>query len=166
MSADEQLAAVLRTHLPRDRYDDDDPIGTECTCGGWEGDYFADGEAGPFDLHLAAALADAGYVHRGEASDGDAIRDREFGNLRWMDGHQQGLKDGRAEAVDDMAGAREGRHRLLDCDGKVIETHESLARAEYLLARFPRAERIVTETRLAATPWAAVTEHLGGEGRG
>lgn len=51
------FAAVLRAHLPRDRYrDDGEAIGTYCTCGGWTGDYFADGEAGPFDDHLAAAL--------------------------------------------------------------------------------------------------------------
>lgn len=52
-----QIVAVLREHLPRDRYDDHgNSIGTYCTCGTWEGDYFADGEAGPFDEHLAGAL--------------------------------------------------------------------------------------------------------------
>lgn len=49
--------ATIRAHLPRDRYDDDGaPVGTYCSCGGWEGDYFADGEAGPFDEHLAAMV--------------------------------------------------------------------------------------------------------------
>lgn len=52
-----ELAGVLRAHLPRDRYDDEGhSAGTYCTCGGWEGDYFADGQAGPFDDHLAAAV--------------------------------------------------------------------------------------------------------------
>lgn len=52
-----RLAAVLREHLPKDRYDDDDlPAGTFCTGCDWQGDYFADGEAGPFDDHLAAAI--------------------------------------------------------------------------------------------------------------
>lgn len=52
-----EIRGVLRRHLPRDRYDDDsERVGTYCTCGGWEGDYFADGEAGPFDDHLAAMI--------------------------------------------------------------------------------------------------------------
>lgn len=56
MSAPE-FERVLGEHLPRDRYrDDGEAIGTYCTCDGWTGDYFADGEAGPFDAHLAAAL--------------------------------------------------------------------------------------------------------------
>ena len=51
------LEEVLRSHLPRDRYDDEGAsVGTYCICGGWEGDYFADGEAGPFDDHVAAAV--------------------------------------------------------------------------------------------------------------
>jgi hypothetical protein len=50
----DELVRVLRLHLPRDRYrDDGESVGTYCTCGRWEGDYFADGEAGPFDDHLA-----------------------------------------------------------------------------------------------------------------
>lgn len=53
-----QIAAVLTEHLPRDRYrDDGEAIGTYCTCGNWQGNYFADGESGPFDLHLATVLA-------------------------------------------------------------------------------------------------------------
>ena len=36
------------------RYDDEgDHAYTVCSCGGWTGDYFAEGEAGPFDDHLA-----------------------------------------------------------------------------------------------------------------
>lgn len=51
------LREVLAKHLPRDRYDDDgQAVGTYCICGEWEGDYFADGEAGPFDDHLAAVV--------------------------------------------------------------------------------------------------------------
>src|SRR5690348_14718279 len=53
-----KVAEALRRHLPKDRYNDDgDTIGTYCTGCEWEGDYFADGDAGPFDDHLAAALA-------------------------------------------------------------------------------------------------------------
>jgi hypothetical protein len=53
----EELVSILRLHLPRDRYrDDGESIGTFCTCRGWEGDYFADGEAGPFDEHLADVI--------------------------------------------------------------------------------------------------------------
>jgi hypothetical protein len=51
------IEQVLAAHLPRDRYDAVGVhAGTYCTCGGWEGGYFADGEAGPFDGHLAAAI--------------------------------------------------------------------------------------------------------------
>lgn len=51
------LVEVLRAHVPRDRYDDEGAsVGTYCSCGGWEGDYFADGEAGPFDEHLAGVV--------------------------------------------------------------------------------------------------------------
>lgn len=40
-----ELAAALRKHLPKDRYDGDEVhVGTYCSCGGWEGDYFADGD--------------------------------------------------------------------------------------------------------------------------
>ena len=53
----EGLVGVIRAHIPRDRCDDEGQfVGTYCTCGDWEGDYFADGEAGPFDDHLAAAV--------------------------------------------------------------------------------------------------------------
>lgn len=52
-----EVLAVIRAHIPRDRYDDGESVGTYCGCGEWEGDYFADGEAGPFDDHLAEALA-------------------------------------------------------------------------------------------------------------
>lgn len=53
------LVDVLRAHLAKDRYDDEGgSVGTYCTCGGWTGDYFADGEAGPFDDHLAQVVAD------------------------------------------------------------------------------------------------------------
>lgn len=48
------ILATIRAHIPRNRYDGEgEEIGTHCTCGRWEGDYFADGEAGPFDDHLA-----------------------------------------------------------------------------------------------------------------
>jgi hypothetical protein len=51
------FAEILAAHLPRDRYDEQGEAGgTYCTCGDWTGDYFADGEAGPFDAHLAAVL--------------------------------------------------------------------------------------------------------------
>lgn len=51
------LATALGLHLPKDRYDEDgNSVGTYCTCGDWEGGYFADGEAGPFDEHLAQAV--------------------------------------------------------------------------------------------------------------
>jgi hypothetical protein len=51
------FAEILAAHLPRDRYDEQgESGGTYCTCGDWTGDYFADGEAGPFDAHLAAVL--------------------------------------------------------------------------------------------------------------
>ena len=50
------LAEVLRAHLPKDRDDDDGASLGTCTCGGWAGGYFADGEAGPFDDHLEAAI--------------------------------------------------------------------------------------------------------------
>jgi hypothetical protein len=59
MTAAPDLLTEIRRHIPRDRYDDDGHhVATYCTCGGWEGDYFTDGTAGPFDEHLAAALAD------------------------------------------------------------------------------------------------------------
>lgn len=83
----EEIAALIRAHIPRDRYDDDgESIGTYCTCGEWEGDYFADGEAGPFDVHLAEVLLalfeqakqegaaeawDAGYMSGWEDRDAD-----------------------------------------------------------------------------------------------
>ena len=51
------LVGVLGAHLPRDRYDDAGGHAyTVCSCGGWTGDYFAEGEAGPFDDHLADAV--------------------------------------------------------------------------------------------------------------
>lgn len=51
------LAGVLRQHLPKDRYGDDgESVGTYCTGCDWAGDYFAEGDAGSFDDHLAAAV--------------------------------------------------------------------------------------------------------------
>lgn len=54
------MLAIVRQHIPKDRYrDDGESIGTACTCGEWEGNYFADGEQGPFDHHLAAMIDEA-----------------------------------------------------------------------------------------------------------
>ena len=82
------LVTILAAHLPRDRWDPYGiPTGTYCTCGDWEGDYFADGEAGPFDAHLAAAIRDAGWVHRDEVAGArEAVIDawRVIDEDRWL----------------------------------------------------------------------------------
>jgi hypothetical protein len=65
------FAEILAAHLPRDRYDEQgESGGTYCTCGDWTGDYFADGEAGPFDAHLAAVLNAAVDAWLEETRDG------------------------------------------------------------------------------------------------
>ena len=68
------ILATIRAHIPRNRYDGEgEEIGTHCTCGRWEGDYFADGEAGPFDDHLAdevlSTLGDGGPEGHPDAPD-------------------------------------------------------------------------------------------------
>jgi hypothetical protein len=61
------------------------------------GGYYHDGFVDGFKAALASdAVARIKAEARAEA---DAVRDRKFGNLRWMDGHQQGVRDGRAEVV-------------------------------------------------------------------
>lgn len=83
-----ELLDVIRAHIPRNRYDDEGaPVGTYCTCGEWTGDYFADGEAGPFDEHLAAMVG------------------------AWID--QKGPKAARSGAVSDP-GAGDGRGQVED----------------------------------------------------
>lgn len=117
----ETLAEVLAAH---DRYEWW-PMTREfiCTCEASIGRSYPDAA---HRQHVAEALA-ARTVQA--AAGGDDDKDHEFGNLRWMDGHQQGLKDGLAEARAGEGALRERIKALVAgmCDhpanGDCVEAH-------------------------------------------
>lgn len=71
----DELAAWFATHLTHDAFRDQSD------------QEFADALLPLIERKIAEARAEA-----------EAVKDRAFGNRRWMEGHLQGLSDGRAEA--------------------------------------------------------------------
>jgi hypothetical protein len=185
----ERVVAVLSAHLPRDRYDDDGAsVGTYCTCGGWEGDYFADGEAGPFDTHLATHVVPLIEQARREG----AVEERDRWTLRlanlcdddWLrqrdramdiDGTRAHRWGKRAASAWESA-ARDVRAVLndfADYENTYAGRHESYSR--WLRGGRDRAERAaqkpqeatsVTERGLGATNGPEVDSGAAGAERG
>jgi hypothetical protein len=99
----------------------------------------AKAEWGWTDWADALLASDAVARIKAEArAEADAVRDRKFGNLRWMDGHQQGVRDGRAEVVAAVEGV------LIHTDPASIGTRwaSAPARAAFLDGETAMADRV------------------------
>lgn len=118
----ERLAVTLKAHLPKDRYDDDGhPVGTYCIGCDWTGNYFADGEAGPFDDHVARALLP---VVKQEIAAGQCELQRTGDGT-----HRPLIRQAKAEALREaLAGVRPHNAPVTPENLRWAATHEALCR--------------------------------------